>query len=109
MECVRSCFECAMKRAGEPSAEPSAESSKRSKESVSESVWGPMGAGGEGAYRDYGTSAAKSGTRVAGFDLDGTLVKTKSGKPFSGTEEWELWDARVVSRAVPYFRTHRRF
>jgi bifunctional polynucleotide phosphatase/kinase len=38
---------------------------------------------------------------IIGFDLDGTLIKTKSGKKFANdsdyVNDWMLWDPRVTS------------
>lgn len=41
----------------------------------------------------------KNGIKVAGFDFDFTLVKTKSGKKFPIDEnDWELWDPSVLDK-----------
>lgn len=44
--------------------------------------------------------------KIAGFDLDLTLIKTKSGKAVaSGADDWELWDAAVVPKLQDLHRT----
>jgi hypothetical protein len=68
---------------------------KQAKSSYPASVV-PVGwfdAGDGVSVRDYGSSPAH---RMAGFDLDWTLIRTKSGKTFAvSKEDWEIWSPEV--------------
>ena len=45
---------------------------------------------------DYGSTASNE---VAGFDLDGTIIKTRSGKKFPvGKTDWKFWSNKVVEK-----------
>lgn len=47
-------------------------------------------------YRDFGTEPNR---RIAAFDLDGTLVNTKSGAQFpKGADDWKLFNKKVVTK-----------
>jgi bifunctional polynucleotide phosphatase/kinase len=43
--------------------------------------------------------APKARTKVAAFDLDGTLIATKTGYVFpNGAEDWKWWHADIPKR-----------
>ena len=47
----------------------------------------------------YGDSGAKPSTKILAMDLDGTLVKTKSGAKFpTNSKDWVFWDDEVVPK-----------
>jgi bifunctional polynucleotide phosphatase/kinase len=47
----------------------------------------------------YTTDDVKASSKVAGFDMDGTLIKTKSGAVFpKNTGDWQLWSPKVVTK-----------
>jgi len=46
--------------------------------------------------RDYGSIATE---KIAGFDMDSTLIRTKSGKTFpTSKDDWVLWSPEVVPK-----------
>eukprot|EP00403_Amphidinium_massartii_P025160 CAMPEP_0178396230 /NCGR_PEP_ID=MMETSP0689_2-20121128/13624_1 /TAXON_ID=160604 /ORGANISM="Amphidinium massartii, Strain CS-259" /LENGTH=542 /DNA_ID=CAMNT_0020016903 /DNA_START=39 /DNA_END=1667 /DNA_ORIENTATION=+ len=46
--------------------------------------------------RDYGSTSSKT---VAGYDMDSTLIETKSGKTFpQSKDDWKLWNEAVPGK-----------
>eukprot|EP00662_Eupelagonemidae_sp_cell21_P036608 gene36608-62322_t len=44
-----------------------------------------------------------SGSKIAGFDMDWTLIRTKSGKTFAqNRDDWELWHPSLLQCACPH-------
>ncbi|CAM9964711.1 unnamed protein product, partial [Hapterophycus canaliculatus] len=38
----------------------------------------------------------RTSTHIVAFDMDGTLIKTKSGKKFGDTpDDWQLWHSKI--------------
>ncbi|KAI6191068.1 putative protein F21D5.5 [Aphelenchoides bicaudatus] len=47
----------------------------------------------------YTTNDVKPSDQIASFDMDGTLIKTKSGAVFpKNSGDWQLWNSKVVSK-----------
>jgi len=52
----------------------------------------------------YKVGEAKGSTKIAGFDLDGTLVTTQSGMAFARTEnDWKLFNGNVEEKIHEHF------
>lgn len=46
-------------------------------------------------------SISDSKVKIAAFDLDGTLIKTKSGGKFArGPDDWQWWNENIVDKLV---------
>lgn len=49
--------------------------------------------------RSRAATTSSKPTKVAAFDLDDTIIKTKSGKSFSlGSDDWQWWHASVPAK-----------
>jgi len=52
-------------------------------------------------YLYHPTTATLNSTKIAAFDIDGTIIKTKSGKTFATNDltDWQLWaDATTIMK-----------
>ncbi|CAK93378.1 unnamed protein product (macronuclear) [Paramecium tetraurelia] len=53
----------------------------------------------------YGTIEFKPQPLVLGFDMDETLIKTKSGKKFAkDANDWQWWNPKVIPTIQDYFK-----
>lgn len=76
-----------------PQKKARGESTKPSAASASTPGWEEVDSA---VVRDFGSPAS---SRVAGFDMDGTLIKTKSGKAFpTSKDDWVLWAPQVATK-----------
>jgi len=47
----------------------------------------------------YGDAGTIPSDKIAGFDMDWTLIRTKSGKTFpQNANDWVLWDKMVIKK-----------
>jgi bifunctional polynucleotide phosphatase/kinase len=47
----------------------------------------------------YSSEGLEHREKIAGFDLDGTIVRTQSGKVFpKDTNDWMLWNQKVATK-----------
>ncbi|CAK4026681.1 Bifunctional polynucleotide phosphatase kinase [Lecanosticta acicola] len=52
-----------------------------------------------GRYENAHTATRPKPVKIAAFDFDGTLIKTKSGNSFArGADDWQWWDASVPAK-----------
>jgi len=52
-------------------------------------------------YLHHPDASTSQATKVAGFDIDGTIIATKSGKTFAKNEnDWKLWAGATVMKPI---------